>query len=120
MRCYEHREQEALGTCNHCSRGLCAECLTEVGVKIACRTRCAESVRQLEEFLAVARSNAAFVRTAHLINFLTYGFLGLALFLLGVVGFAGQPLLFMIGLGAIMGAFAFSSFFQYARLRIGK
>jgi hypothetical protein len=41
MRCYYHREADALGVCRSCQRGICAACVAEVEPDgIACVGRC--------------------------------------------------------------------------------
>ena len=37
MRCHNHPGDEALGTCRHCGRGLCAACGTDVKGVLACQ-----------------------------------------------------------------------------------
>jgi hypothetical protein len=47
MRCYYHRDQEAVGVCKSCGRGLCAECAADIGKGLACRSRCEEDARAI-------------------------------------------------------------------------
>jgi len=37
MRCFNHRDREAVGTCKACSKGLCAECAVDLGHGLSCR-----------------------------------------------------------------------------------
>jgi hypothetical protein len=37
MRCFNHTDREAIGTCKACSKGLCAECLVDLGHGLSCR-----------------------------------------------------------------------------------
>lgn len=37
MRCFNHHDQPAIGTCKHCCKGLCASCATDLGYGLACR-----------------------------------------------------------------------------------
>src|SRR5262245_31826813 len=37
MKCYEHRESDAVGSCTTCGRGLCGSCAVEVGRMLSCR-----------------------------------------------------------------------------------
>ncbi len=50
MKCYFHRQADAVGLCRACSRGLCPECAAEVSTVLACRNRCE---RQAEALAAV-------------------------------------------------------------------
>jgi hypothetical protein len=50
MRCFYHHDQEAIGVCKSCGKGLCAECAVDLGKGLACRGHCeadAEAVIQL-------------------------------------------------------------------------
>jgi hypothetical protein len=40
MRCYDHRDQEAVAVCRVCGRGICGTCAVQVGNVLACRNRC--------------------------------------------------------------------------------
>jgi len=40
MNCFYHPNQEAIGTCKSCGKGLCAACATDLGKGLACRNRC--------------------------------------------------------------------------------
>jgi hypothetical protein len=51
MRCYVHRDADAVGVCRSCGRGLCPACAAEVGTALACLRRCEEDVRQLTDAL---------------------------------------------------------------------
>jgi hypothetical protein len=71
VRCYYHRDVEAIGTCRSCNRGLCDACLAEVGKACACRDRCEADVAVLHAILdrhdvAVA-SSARLLRVAALL-----------------------------------------------------
>lgn len=45
MNCYIHREKNAVGICKSCGRGLCQDCVVEVGEGISCAGPCEEKVR---------------------------------------------------------------------------
>lgn len=59
MRCYYHRDVDAIATCRSCCRGLCDACAAEVGKLSACRERCEADVAAMQALLA--RSDRAFV-----------------------------------------------------------
>lgn len=44
MRCYEHREMEAVGVCQSCGRGVCEECQVIRQGQVLCRS-CSERVQ---------------------------------------------------------------------------
>lgn len=37
MRCFNHQDNHAVGSCKHCGKGLCPACLTDLGHGLACR-----------------------------------------------------------------------------------
>lgn len=49
MKCYNHPETDAVGTCKSCSKGLCHNCLTDTGNGIACTATCVEEVKTLNK-----------------------------------------------------------------------
>ena len=38
MKCYNHDDLEAIGSCSNCGRGICSGCTVEVQDKIKCRS----------------------------------------------------------------------------------
>lgn len=52
MRCYRHRDTEAVGTCKSCSKGLCGFCAVEVGHSLACRDECETDVAAIDQVVA--------------------------------------------------------------------
>jgi hypothetical protein len=52
MRCFYHRDVDAVGTCKNCARGLCPACAAEVPEGLACRQRCEEAVVMLSALIA--------------------------------------------------------------------
>jgi hypothetical protein len=62
MRCFYHRDVEAVGTCKSCGRGLCPACVAEVENGLACRSRCEGEVRAINRI--ISRNKTAFERTS--------------------------------------------------------
>lgn len=58
MHCYRHAPAEALGICRSCGRGVCAQCVREVGLSLACSLECEERVRRGDAL--IANSEASF------------------------------------------------------------
>lgn len=42
MKCYNHKDQDAVGNCRYCGKGICKNCAVEVSKQIFCR-ECAAS-----------------------------------------------------------------------------
>jgi len=51
VRYVDHQDQEAVGICKSCSKGLCGECCSDVGKGLACKTRCEIDVRALNDYI---------------------------------------------------------------------
>lgn len=82
MRCYYHRDVEAIATCRSCCRGLCDACTAEVNKASACRGRCEADVAAVHALLA--RSDSAFTtagRQLRIAAFICVLFAGLFVFL---------------------------------------
>jgi hypothetical protein len=47
MRCFVHRDVDAVGTCRGCSKGVCAECVVDLGHSISCRGSCETKAQAL-------------------------------------------------------------------------
>jgi len=45
MRCFNHHDRDAFGTCKTCGKGLCLDCMKEVSGMIVCKDnpKCAET-----------------------------------------------------------------------------
>ena len=50
MRCYFHHDQEAVGLCRVCARGICPDCLMELATGLVCRGRCEERAKEWDQF----------------------------------------------------------------------
>ena len=76
MQCFYHRERLALGVCTHCQRGLCAECLTLVEDRLACRDRHEEQVRAANQVLKRNMVQAKRMGSGYVRNAVFYGLVG--------------------------------------------
>ena len=47
MKCFYHHDEEAVGSCKSCGKGVCPACLVDLGKGLACRQRCEDDVRAL-------------------------------------------------------------------------
>jgi hypothetical protein len=62
VRCFYHRDLDAVATCKSCGRGLCPDCGADVGNGLACRGRCEAEVRSLN--LVIERNKTAYEKTS--------------------------------------------------------
>jgi hypothetical protein len=88
MKCYNHPTVDAVANCKSCSRGLCRECIAEVGLSCSCRGRCEADVATLNDL--VERGRTAYQKTSA-----TYFRSGIFVTMLGAI-FA------LLGIAAVM------------------
>ena len=86
MKCFVHTSADSVGTCKHCSKGVCASCAIDTGDGIACSELCESHVKTMTTLMSSAvaarkinRRGAAYIMPAFL------GFMG--------VVFGVEPLL---------------------------
>src|SRR6516164_5258885 len=80
MRCYNHRDRDAVGLCKSCGKGLCDACQTDLGQGLACKNRCEETVRRL---IALVQHNVRAVPTAMVwLRWSRWVWVGIGLFIL--------------------------------------
>ena len=76
MKCFNHRELDAIAVCKHCGKAVCSQCLADTGGGIACRGDCEVFVRR------------SFEQQGELFRSSKVGYFGLAAFLASAgVGF---------------------------------
>ena len=51
MKCFYHPRTEAVARCKNCQKGLCPECSVDVGNGMACKDKCEDEVRAINELL---------------------------------------------------------------------
>ncbi|MDR0477631.1 MAG: hypothetical protein LBH14_06820 [Desulfobulbaceae bacterium] len=52
MRCFNHQDKNAVGTCKHCGKGLCPDCLTDLGHGLACRNSHEQAVENINTLIS--------------------------------------------------------------------
>jgi len=80
MKCFYHRDTDAIGACKNCGRGLCGGCAAEREDGLACRSRCEAKV---DAVVQLVQRNVRLTAGASRINALA-----LAVYMLGGVVFA--------------------------------
>lgn len=56
MKCFAHREADAVGTCRTCGRGLCPPCVALAGNKLTCHGACHADLLSLDRWISTSRS----------------------------------------------------------------
>jgi len=112
MKCFYHPESDAVGICKACQKGLCPECAVDVGNGLACKEKCEDEVRAINEFAEKNKTLYQKAAGANYRNAVLYG-LSAALFLVPGLFFVGKNNA-VSGLLIIMGIFFFlGSLFSY-------
>lgn len=113
MRCFYHRDTDAIATCKSCGRGLCGECGNDVGNGLACRDRCEAEVRSLNRI--IARNKTAYEKAsgAYARMGAFYGIIGLVFLTGGILDWRGYAyVLFPAGV-----IFLFSAWLHFSTMR---
>src|SRR5690348_13649686 len=119
MKCFTHRDSDAIAICRSCGRALCVACIAEVGRSCACKGRCESDVERFNEMLSRDRSGpptpASIVGYDRVIFLMIIG-VGFVWF--GFYFFAGQiQRWFFAALGGAFFIFGVSQFFMTKRIR---
>ncbi len=56
MKCFTHRNADAVAVCRSCGRALCPDCIAEVGLACACKNRCETDVARFHAMVTQGRS----------------------------------------------------------------
>lgn len=110
MRCFNHQDREAVGSCKACAKGLCAECVVDLGHGLSCKGSHEEIV---ESYSSILKFNARTVSAAPRIIYLPTVFsiaMGAMFMWFGRDDFRG----FLFIVGGLLLAYGV---FMFARLR---
>ena len=47
MKCFNHQDRDAVGTCKSCGKGICRDCAVDMTKGLACRDKCEKDVASL-------------------------------------------------------------------------
>ncbi|MDR2213784.1 MAG: hypothetical protein LBE21_09205 [Pseudomonadales bacterium] len=110
MRCFNHPENEAIGICKSCHRGLCANCATDLGHGLACKGKHESEVNTLHTLIGQNEKIYAAMPKARNAGPLFLGFMGTVFAGYGL--FYGQGVMDLpVILGAGFIAFAIYTYF---------
>ncbi|HKW18709.1 MAG TPA: O-antigen ligase family protein [Terriglobales bacterium] len=65
MKCFSHPQNEAVGSCKYCFRGVCAQCARDSGVGLACSEKCESEVKSVHALLERNKKLSTFVPATH-------------------------------------------------------
>ena len=105
MKCFNHRELDAIAVCMRCGRALCSECIGDVGGMVACLGRCEPGIAATLQLLQSSRQRIelqapVYRWLAYFLYVIGVGSLGFAAFV-GFSGNFGPPEGLLVGWGLI-------------------
>lgn len=65
MKCFSHPQNEAVGSCKYCFRGVCAQCARDSGVGLACSDKCESEVKSVHALVERNKKLTAFAPATH-------------------------------------------------------
>jgi len=60
VKCFKHPENEAVGSCKHCFRGVCPLCARDSGVGLACSEACEGEIKSVHALVERNKKLVAF------------------------------------------------------------
>ena len=84
MKCYNHPTTDAVGTCKHCSKGICHDCITLVDGSVACSTTCVEEVRTVNALIDRNKTSRSFLPSIYFRASILYFLIGFLLIYFGL------------------------------------
>src|SRR5262245_19526894 len=123
MKCFYHSDQDAVGICKSCNRGLCRECCAELNPGLACRGKCETDVASLNALVergknAYAVAGSACRRNAIVLLIIGIGFLSLGIIPVLVAGhYAALVFALLSPVFFLLSYSCYRSCKQYARLQ---
>ena len=122
MKCFSHRNSDAVAVCRSCGRALCSDCIAEVGLSCACINRCEADVAKFNEMLTRGRPEP--VNPANLFGYDRVIFLmalGVGFVCFGLYGLCHSGdrhlNLFLAVFGVAFSIFGISQFFTTKKFR---
>jgi len=123
MHCFYHENKEAVGTCKSCGKGLCRECVVDLGKGLACRGRCETDVQGMIQLIdRNVRLSATATRTVlqgrgiRISTGIFHILIGGLFFIFGLRDYDRIPLILYLGAGLI----AYGIYWLLLAGRLGK
>ena len=119
MKCFTHRSSDAVAVCRSCGRALCPDCISEVGLSCACKSRCESDVARFNGMLT--RSQPGLPNPSNLVGYDRVIFLmllGVAFVWFGLYYFGDHgPIWFFVALGVAFFIFGISQLYMRKKFR---
>lgn len=98
MKCYNHPEVDAVGTCKNCCKGICRDCLTDTYKGLACTATCIEDTVFLNTLIEKQKKSELKTLAAALNNGVIYFSIGIISLGYSIGKDDGAPEFFVTGL----------------------
>ena len=102
MKCFTHSENEAVGSCKFCFRGVCTQCARDSGVGLACSETCEAQVKSVQALVDRNKKLVAFAPKTHSRNALMLTLMAAAFIAFGLFSEIRFMSAFFIVFGGLM------------------
>ncbi|HUM04865.1 MAG TPA: hypothetical protein VLT90_05350 [Terriglobales bacterium] len=116
MKCFNHPDVEAVGTCKQCSKGLCSACAKDTGAGLVCSSACEEDLKIVRAMLERSRKIYPLAAKTHSRNAIWLTALALVFIVFGVISERGFLSRYLIAFGVVVLLGAVFSAFNSRRL----
>jgi hypothetical protein len=65
MKCFNHAQGDAVGSCKHCFKGVCGQCAKDTGMGIVCSPSCEAEVKTVHSMIERNKRMYAFAPKTH-------------------------------------------------------
>ena len=120
MKCFIHRNSDAVAVCRSCGRALCPDCIAVVGLACACKNRCEADVARFNAMLIRGRPGPGTGPTPPFDYFRVIFLLvlGLAFIWFGLYFFADHGVnWFFVVMGLAFSLFGISQYYMNKKMR---
>ena len=103
MNCFNHKDVVSVGQCKSCCRGLCIDCISDLGHGIACKNTHEAEVENLN--MVINRSTQVYKEAPKniIVTSIFYSFMGASFMYLGYIGkHKSSSTFLLLGLGFIV------------------
>lgn len=102
MKCFNHPQNEAVGSCKHCFRGVCAQCARDSGFGLACSEACEAEVQSVHALVERNKKLATFAPKTHSRSAITLTLMAVVFIVFGLISKIPFMQAFLIVFGVVM------------------
>jgi hypothetical protein len=116
MKCFSHQQDDAVGSCKHCFKGVCGQCAKDTDMGIVCSPSCEAEVKTIHSMIERNKKMYAFAPKTHSRNAIWLSMLGVLLIAFGTFSEFRFVSAYLIGSGVVMFCGAGFSLFNSRRM----